>query len=241
MAGGFRVTDRDLEIVGWLGRVKVASIEQIKHRFGMGQTQAYTRLKGLRRVGLVDHERLLHSGGVFYATGKGLRAVRSSLPVVKVRVGNLRHDLAATDAVVVLEKRGAKLLTEREIRREHRELGKQLYCTDMQEPGRTYRSKHTPDLVILGPNDQWVAVEVELNTKATRRTVEILKSYRRKRDRFVGVLYLVPTDRDKTRIQNQARKALLHDYKVAVKDKPTEVLQQLQELVDKGKRDPQPE
>lgn len=240
MASGFRVTDRDLEIVGWLGRVKVASIEQIKHRFGMGQTQAYTRLKGLRRVGLVGHEHVLHGGGVFYATGKGLRAAGISLPVVKVRVGNLRHDLAATDAVVVLENRGAKLLTEREIRREHRELGKQLYCTDMQEPGKMHRSKHTPDLVILGPKKQWVAVEVELNTKATRRTKEILKSYRRKRNRFIGVLYLVPTARDKTRIQNHARKALLHNYKAAIKDNPTEILQQLQALVDKGKRDTQP-
>ncbi len=48
---GFVVTVRDREVVRWLGRVKVASIEQVKARFGLGQTQAYKRLKGCGRLG----------------------------------------------------------------------------------------------------------------------------------------------------------------------------------------------
>lgn len=233
---GFVVTERDREVVWWLGRVKVASIEQVKARFGLGQTQVYARLKGLRDVGLVERERVLQGFTVFYATSRGLRVVGCSLPPVSaIRLGSLTHDLAATDAVVILEKAKAELLTEREIRQEHRALGEQPYCTDIDEPGRMYRSKHTPDIVILGPGGSWVAVEVELTTKASRRTKAILDGYRLQGDGFVGVLYLVPTERDKARIQMLAEKEWLSNYGVAVKDSPTEIFKTLRALVDKGK------
>ena len=173
---------------------------------------------------------------MFYATSKGLRVVGCSLPPVKaVRLGSLTHDLAATDMVVILEGARAELLTEREIRQEHRALGEQPYCTDIDEPGRVYRSKHTPDIVIVGPGGGWVAVEVELTSKASRRTKAILGGYRLKDDGFVGVLYLVPTERDKARIEKLAEKEWLSAYGVAVKDTPTEIFKALRAVVDKGK------
>ncbi|CAA9487596.1 MAG: hypothetical protein AVDCRST_MAG13-1554, partial [uncultured Solirubrobacteraceae bacterium] len=65
---GFRIQERDLEIVEWLGRVRLATVVEVQQRFGMARSKAYGRLQGLVELGLVEHERRVPGLGVFLAT-----------------------------------------------------------------------------------------------------------------------------------------------------------------------------
>jgi len=67
------ITDRDTEIVRWVGVLGAAGAEDIMGRFGMGRTVAYRRLRILVHAGLVERVRLLHAQPALYvATREGL-------------------------------------------------------------------------------------------------------------------------------------------------------------------------
>jgi len=73
---GFRMTARDLEIVRWVGRLRMASASQIAERFGLGRAVGYARLSGLVNLGLLEHARIFHAApGVYLGTRAGLAAV----------------------------------------------------------------------------------------------------------------------------------------------------------------------
>jgi hypothetical protein len=71
----FRVTERDLEIVRWIGRWRLATAAQVQKRFGLHQAKAYSRLQGLTRAGLLRAEPGYRGAGVYLATRAGLGAV----------------------------------------------------------------------------------------------------------------------------------------------------------------------
>ncbi|HST33315.1 MAG TPA: helix-turn-helix domain-containing protein [Solirubrobacteraceae bacterium] len=67
-------TARDQEIVGWIARLGAAGAEHVQARFGMGRSQAYSRLSALTREGLLEQKRLLHrTPGLHVASCEGLR------------------------------------------------------------------------------------------------------------------------------------------------------------------------
>jgi DNA-binding IclR family transcriptional regulator len=53
-------TEKDAEIVGWVGRVGAAGAEDVMARFGMGRSWAYARLGRLVRDGLLEQKTLLY-------------------------------------------------------------------------------------------------------------------------------------------------------------------------------------
>jgi len=77
-SGRFVITERDLELVAWLGRVKLARVEQVQERFGMARSKAYGRLQGLREMGLVRLDNGVPGPGVSWRRGRGWRWRRSS-------------------------------------------------------------------------------------------------------------------------------------------------------------------
>jgi hypothetical protein len=208
--GGFHLTDRDLD-VWWLGRVRLARIEQIQARFGMARSKAYGRLQGLCQLGLVVHERRVPGSGVFLATTMGLRAVDLDLSMATVSFATFEHDLAVATVVAELESSDAELevLTEREMRAEHRVEDGRRYAPRVHEPGRSRTGHHWPDLVIHYGEDRWLAVEVQLSAKTAARTTAILRGYYLGTDvsGLWGVLYLAPTKRDIERLKKLATSA----------------------------------
>jgi hypothetical protein len=54
----FRVTARDLEVVRWIGRLRMTTAAQVGERFMLGRAVSYARLSGLVRLGLL--RRVLH-------------------------------------------------------------------------------------------------------------------------------------------------------------------------------------
>jgi hypothetical protein len=102
---GFQVTDRDLAIVRWLGRVKLGTVDHVRIAMGMGRTKAYERLAGLVEHGLVLHQRPVPGHGVYLASRKGLTLVGLELAPASVSLGALTHDLAVTGLVAAIEGR----------------------------------------------------------------------------------------------------------------------------------------
>ncbi len=146
--GGFQVTERDLDLVWWLGRVRLARVEQVQARFGMARSKAYGRLQGLCELGLVVHERRVPGPGVFLATKTGLRTVDLDMGAATVSFATLEHDLAVATVVAELESSDVEheVVTEREMRAEHRVEDGRRYAPSVREPGRRRTGHHWPDL-----------------------------------------------------------------------------------------------
>lgn len=205
-----RFGERDAALVGWLARTKVATIAQIRERFALGQSRAYERLGALRQAGLLDYARPLRSGGAYYATGRGLRAVgRTELSVARVSLGSITHDLAATGALARLELSapGLEILTERELRAHDHGNPRPRYRLTVRDPHRGRDVTHRPDLAICA-GEEWIAVEIELTSKGPVRTDRILRAYHTRSSNKVagllGVIYLLPTPRDLERVTERA-------------------------------------
>jgi hypothetical protein len=116
---GFRLTPRDKEIVRWIGRLRMAGAAQVAGRFDLGRAVTYARLRGLVRLGLLEHARIFHGApGVYLATRVGLASVDLDLPPARVDLRTYGHDLELTSLVLELEREFGpdRVRTEREMR-----------------------------------------------------------------------------------------------------------------------------
>ena len=67
-------TERDGQIVEWIGRLGAAGAEHVMSRFAMGRSWAYSRLRSLTADGLLEPRTVLHrEPGLYVATNRGLR------------------------------------------------------------------------------------------------------------------------------------------------------------------------
>ncbi len=206
--GGFRPTERDLEIVKWLGRVRLARAGQVAERFAMTETKAYARLRGLRGMGLVRHVRRGVPGpGVFLATGQGLRATGLDLAEATVSAASLHHDLTVVDVGTGLERQRLRVETERELRRAGRTLEVRITRAGV-------KAAHLPDLAIAGDGRR-SAVEVELTQKGNERTRAILHAYPFSSE-YDQVVYVVPDLAASERIRRLGRKEQLDARYLAI-------------------------
>lgn len=174
------VTERDREIVGWVGRQRIVAAVQVQDRFGLGRAVAYARLAALLERGLLCHERVFHGvPGVYLATRSGLRLAGSGLPPARVDVRTYEHDLEAAALCVELEREFGvgRVVTERELRAvdsggERPRFGARLGAG--QHAGRL----HFPDLAVERfDGNRVLAVELERTPKRSRRLETIVRAY----------------------------------------------------------------
>ena len=203
-----RLTSRDLELLRFLGRVKLARAEQVSLRFGMARSKTYARLALLTAEGLAALERRVPGPAVYYATRTGLAAVGLPLGEARVSLATLEHDLAVADAAAGLECAGERLYarTEREMRCDLRLEGDCAWRVAVRDTGQGRSGHHWPDLAAHRHRDKgWVAVEVELSQKRAERTRSILAGYRdHSASLLSAVLYLTPDRRSSERIERLA-------------------------------------
>jgi hypothetical protein len=186
-------TERDGEIVRWLGRIGAASAENVMARFGMGQSWAYARLSRLVRDGLLEQKTLLHRRpGLYIATAEGLRWTRQErLGVYRVSAGGFAHAAELADVAVALHEALPQWgqMSERELRIAESDQEKLIASVKLGELPGGRPALHRPDLALIGGDGSVLAIEVELSVKAPRRLQAICRAYARARH-LAHVYYL---------------------------------------------------
>jgi hypothetical protein len=187
-------TERDAEIVAWVGRLGAAGAEHVMERFAMGRSRAYERLSSLVEDGLLGQRTLLYGQpGLYIATDEGLRwCGLGRLGVYRVGPGGFQHAREVATAAVALERgfRAWRVLSEREIRLEAAERGEPIASAKLGELPGGRAVLHRPDLAVVSPDGHVIAVEVELSAKAPRRLEAICRGWARARH-VDAVYYLV--------------------------------------------------
>jgi hypothetical protein len=215
------VTNRDTQIVRWVGRLRMATAQQIAERFGLGRTVTYTRLGVLVRLGLLEHARIFHGApGVYLATRAGLAALDLALPPARVDLRTYAHDLELSSLVVDLEREFGReqVSTEREMRAVDMPAGSpsvirprfavalagalgQLQLTPAGHP-----RLHFPDCAITvwsgETQDTVLAVELERSPKGRARLRRILRGYVAARNVSL-VRYYVLGDRVRALVESE--------------------------------------
>lgn len=173
-----RLTPGDMEVLRFVGRHRFATAPQVARFTGRSEKKIYPRLCGLRAHALVDFQRPLIERGVYLATRAGLATAGLSLPPARVELATFAHDRIVADLAVDLERAGAEVVTEREMR--HHDEGPDedaaRYAVVLPSGGR-----HYPDLAVALPSGHYGAIEVELSPKNRARRERILTGYARAR------------------------------------------------------------
>jgi hypothetical protein len=217
MPPGTRLTDRDHEILTWIGRHGVVTPQQVGRRFfvsgggTVGQTAAYRRLGKLEDVGLVCRDSpFARHPGVLMLTSAGAGAVASKVAPARYVPRDVPRELAIVDLVegLLAANKGSTLRTGREIRstRLHER-------TDGQ---RDVGRGRAPDAELTLKNGDAVAVEVSLFPRRLREYAVVLKGYRQ--ERFSKVWWYVPAG-DVARVRKLVKDDRSDDF-VDVREAP---------------------
>ena len=180
----FRLTPRDLALLGFLARHRFVLAAPVIQWLGADRSVAYRRLAGLASLGLITQARPFSSyPSCFSITPAGLSAIASRLPAPAVELGCFRHDAALV--WLWLERHPARgqrdrVLTEREMRGLDREAAahEERYALQLPTLGPGGRPRrHYPDLVVQDHGGGCRALELELTLKSRSRLEAILTGY----------------------------------------------------------------
>lgn len=183
-------------ILQWTARIGAVTAEALAHRHEISVASARARLRALESARLVVRRRPLAGEPALYTvTRAGLRASGlQGLDPCRVSASNALHAIACAGAAAALERcyPDHRVLGERELRAEERQIGVPLASARMRAGIYGGRPLHRPDLVLWprGANAGLpVPVEVELTVKAPLRLADICRAWARCRS-VAGVLYL---------------------------------------------------
>lgn len=173
-------TQRDLEVLAWLGRFRFVEPRAIGRRFGVSWQAANARVRRLERLGLVGTQRQhVSQARAVFLTAKGhqlLGGERRRAPRAEVQ---REHEAAIADLVVGLERSGhpdfLRVLTERECRSlEAREDVR--YSVEVSYSGPRKDRRRWPDLVVELADGRR-AIEFEFAPKGRERLKRIVAGY----------------------------------------------------------------
>ncbi|MDQ6805073.1 MAG: hypothetical protein M3065_08905, partial [Actinomycetota bacterium] len=210
------VTERDHRILAFVAEHRIVLAGHVQALLGVGETVAYRRLAALTARDLLAHDRVLHGQpGWYQITRSGLGMIGSGLPPPRIDLRCYRHDIGVA-WVWLAASRGVfgrleRTVSEREMRSRdaaRAAADRRARATGAREVdlGDEHRSPfgvhlggvgprgqvrlHYPDLLLVGPAGERVAVELELSAKGGRRLETILAGYGADPS-IAAVLYLV--------------------------------------------------
>ena len=178
-------TQRDKEIVDWIGRLGAAGAQHVMRRFSMGRTTTYARLNALVTDGLLVHRTILYGEpGLYLASADGLRWCGfERLGVYRISAAGFVHAREVASAAVELGGAlpGWTVISERELRAVELDEGRLIGSAKVGELPGGRPALHRPDLVLTAPQGRTVAVEVELSVKDRLRLARICRGWARAR------------------------------------------------------------
>ncbi len=187
-------TERDSQIVSWIGGIGAAGAEHVMSEFGMSRSIAYQRLNSLTRDGLLEHHKVLYGRpGMYAATLAGLRWKGiGHLGVFGVRPGSFEHAWQVAHTAVQLGRAMPdwEVISERQLRSAESEFGKLV--ASIQVGQATAGAKlHRPDLVLTCKRGLVIPIEVELSIKSASRLAAICRGWARAR--HINTVYYLAT------------------------------------------------
>jgi hypothetical protein len=204
---GLRLTARDVQILTFLARYRVATVGQLARAFETSETALRNRLPRLEKEKLVSWAWGAQSKPkLWLITRQGLQVTNMTLTVPTVKWGQLRHTLGLTDLGIEFELAGELVITEREIRAaatrytptsrvktaiDIMSVIEEMEAEDLD--ARTQRNLiipmqgralgHIPDMILARdayPNGSSgnIAIELELSRKNATEWIAVLSAYR---------------------------------------------------------------
>ena len=181
------MTERDLGLLEFVSVQRFVLAKQVETWLGAGEVVAYRRLRGLVRSGLLVYERLFHQRpGSYRITSAGLAVIESALPRPLIDLRCYRHDIGAVWLWLAVWQRQfgpcARVLSERQMRSHDQQpdpfLGYDSFAIPLGGYGPGGRPRvHFPDVLLIGPDNRRVALELELTLKSRSRLGRILGGY----------------------------------------------------------------
>lgn len=208
-------------LMQWTVRMGAVTAEALAIRQNTTSASARGRLQAAVRAGLLTRRRPLAERPALYTLSRagmskcGLRG----LDPCRVSTANAEHLIVCSIVAAALERRypDHRMLGERELRRDERELDVPVASARMGVGPHGQPLLHRPDLVLWpdGPDAGLpVAVEVELTIKAPRRLTDICVAWARCRT-VAGVLYLAPPEVGRA-LERAIARACAHERIVVV-------------------------
>ena len=159
------VLDRDRKIIREIDRWRVCQGRHIKELAGFsGQRACDRRLRKLVQAGYISREKILYGvAGIYRVTSKGARLEGLSKTRGKIRVEQIRHDIAVLDTAIYLK-------NERNVA--YNEIITEVELHRLDGFGTR---KHRPDFVFK-QNKKVTCVEIELALKSKNRFENIISS-----------------------------------------------------------------
>lgn len=172
---------RDQELVRYVGRQGVVTIEQVMKAMGVGRTAAYRRVAACAEAGLLERLDLLRSEPtVLRATREGLRYAGLGLPFAAVSPSAVVHFIRCASAAQFLGQHYGheRILTEREIAFAEKIEERPIASAEVGHLPNGKPRMHRADLAVFADSGT-IAIEVELTPKTPRRLEEIVRAWRR--------------------------------------------------------------
>jgi hypothetical protein len=171
-----RISERDLEVLEFIARLGVVPRSAVGLWAGTARTVTETRERRLRRAGLIAVQPGFGlSDRLVLCTRAGLRAAgRAELSTPRPSLARIPHEARVARLAAALERRGERVLSEREmIAREGAE-GRRIYSAALSG-GRFHRADLLRVSADGGPPE---AIEVELTAKGAARLDALLRAWR---------------------------------------------------------------
>ena len=162
---GIRLLDRDRKIIREIDRWRVCQGRHIRELAGFsGQRACDRRLRKLVQAGYIKREKILYGvAGIYSNTAKGAKLEGLLNTNRKIRIEQIRHDIAVVDTAIFFNKvhgvAYSDIRTEIEL---HRQDGFGI-------------RKHRPDFVFRRDGKE-ICVEIELSLKSKDRFENIIKT-----------------------------------------------------------------
>ena len=187
------MTQRDRQVLAWIGVHGIVTAEQVARRFWVGaegevgKRAAYRRLAVLESMTLIRRDRtpFWRAPWVIRITTYGGEVGGVTVRPARLVEGEIRHALSLVDLTeqLIAMNPTATLRTEREIRTDR--------WHERHAGTRAPARGRTPDAELTLENGKRVAIELDLTPKRTKDYERILRSYKQEKYDLVG-WYVVP-------------------------------------------------
>lgn len=179
--GAWGSSERDRELVRFVGLHGAVAMEHVMLALGVGRTAAYRRVAACIEADLLERLDLLRGvPSLIRATAPGLRYAGLGLRVATISSGSVDHWLrCASTAILLSAEFGADaVLSERQLRQLEEVEGRPVFSAKVGEHPSGGPRLHRPDLAVV-TSGRPLVIEVELTPKAPRRLEALIRAWRR--------------------------------------------------------------